>query len=931
MRYPAGSSRKEIHMAFFKKHTRLLVLVLSSLIFLALYSRFIFGDAVFMYTDVGSDGMSASYPIITLMSRIFMSGNFSSFNLESGLGADTTATLLQYINPLKLLLLLFGRDRFPLGILIFLYVQHNLTALFSYGYFRILLKNETAAIIPSLIWAYVSYIVLWGQNYSFGTCICMFTLVMYLLQGAYDDGRKRFYFFLILSLALSLISNYYFFYMTAAFTALYTVFYTLLAGDRHDLPEGVKKENRILLTLLRLMRLLLMGIFSVVIGAVSVLPIISSFLSSNRTETVQQGGLRILLQPYDNRTYLTFIGRFFSTDLFGTGNGFTGQLNYYEIAVLFVSSLFFFAAIYLLFSKKGVLPVILLTALCTAMLYFRGAAWLLTFNIFAQRYSFMICFVEVIAIGFFSKSLFENPGKVRLAISAILTPIICAGVLYGVHYFAPTHGYDLDRKAVLVSAGTICVFALLIFLMLFEKIRGAVRVLLVLIVCAELVVTNMPCLYDRTYVTKEEFRSSLFNDGTQAAVEAVKAQDDGLYRMSTTTEYNYANEGLVDGFMATTTYSSINPASLHTITRAFRTNQLSDNFFIVGYDEYYLFTLLGGKYLITDSGKDHIANSMESSLFTQIKVSDKNKVFVNLNALPFGYLYHDQMRKSTFEELNSFERMKALTGSYYKTNGGDGNVSASVDSLHAGEEMPLFDKIGYINNCNIVDNKDGTFTASAVGEDPYFVISLEDALSDDEFEVQYIRMEIDPTKTAGDGTLQTFLLTEAYPDFTDCDMEIIPMNTVLYDYTKLLPDKSNTFRVDLSDMSSVTFRTLSLITDINAALEFQDLKETDIKDISFEHDVYKATVKNPEDSGMLCVPIPYTAGWTATVNGKKVQVQNINGGLCGIELPKGTCDVQMTYALPYLKLASMISAGALGVWLILFILPIGRRKKQKTA
>ena len=79
---------------------------------------------------------------------------------------------------------------------------------------------------------------------------------------------------------------------------------------------------------------------------------------------------------------------------------------------------------------------------------------------------------------------------------------------------------------------------------------------------------------------------------------------------------------------------------------------------------------------------------------------------------------------------------------------------------------------------------------------------------------------------------------------------------------------------------------------------------------------------------MLCVPIPYTSGWTAKVNGKAVQVQNINGGLCGIELPKGTCKVQMVYALPYLKLAATISAGALGVWLILFILPFGRRKKQ---
>jgi uncharacterized membrane protein YfhO len=155
------------------------------------------------------------------------------------------------------------------------------------------------------------------------------------------------------------------------------------------------------------------------------------------------------------------------------------------------------------------------------------------------------------------------------------------------------------------------------------------------------------------------------------------------------------------------------------------------------------------------------------------------------------------------------------------------------------------------------------------------------------------------------------------------------MSQALPDMTKLLPDRTNNIRVDLSDNSSVTFLDLSLITDINAALEFQDLKATDISDISFENDVYSAVVKNPEESGMLCVPIPYTSGWTATVNGKKVQVQNINGGLCGVEVPKGSCKVKMTYRLPYLELAAMISAGGLAVWFILFILPFGRRKKPK--
>jgi uncharacterized membrane protein YfhO len=541
----------------------------------------------------------------------------------------------------------------------------------------------------------------------------------------------------------------------------------------------------------------------------------------------------------------------------------------------------------------------------------------------------MICFAEVIAIAFFVRALTEGPGKVRLVLSVAIASSGSAAILYGLHHYAPLFNFDLSRQAVIIAAGSVAIYALLIFLHIFEKIRGGARVLLVLAVCAELVIANSASLYERDYVTREEYASSLYNDGTNDAVSYITSLDSGFYRINTSTEYNYANEGMVDGFKSTTSYSSVNPASLHTLSRAHRVNQLSDNFFIVSYDEYYLFTLLSGKYLITDNGEDRIGDSMETSLFSQVEVTDTNKIFVNNNSLPFGYLYHNQIRKSAFEDLDSFERMKVLTNAYYKTNGGDGNVSLREYDIHRGKPMALVDKISHINNCSIEKNEDGTFTATAVGEDPFFIMALNDALSDDEFEVQYLHIAVDPAKTVGDGTLQTFILSNAYPDLSDCDNEIIPMSAALPDISKLLPDQANNIRVDLSDNSSITFRDLSLITDISAALEFQDLKATDISDITFENDVYSAVVKNPEESGMLCIPIPYTSGWTATVNDNDVQVQNINGGLCGVELPKGTCNVKMTYRLPYLKLAATISAGGLAVWFILFILPFGRRKKQK--
>ena len=100
-----------------------LFLIFASLVFLVLYRRFIFGNAVYLYTDIGSDSTASSYTILVMLSRLFQEGNFSFYTLSSGLGSDTTATFLQYINPLKAFLLLFNRSTMPQGILLQLYLE----------------------------------------------------------------------------------------------------------------------------------------------------------------------------------------------------------------------------------------------------------------------------------------------------------------------------------------------------------------------------------------------------------------------------------------------------------------------------------------------------------------------------------------------------------------------------------------------------------------------------------------------------------------------------------------------------------------------------------------------------------------------------------------------------------------------------------------
>ena len=72
---------------------------------------------------------------------------------------------------------------------------------------------------------------------------------------------------------------------------------------------------------------------------------------------------------------------------------------------------------------------------------------------------------------------------------------------------------------------------------------------------------------------------------------------------------------------------------------------------------------------------------------------------------------------------------------------------------------------------------------------------------------------------------------------------------------------------------------------------------------------------------ILCVTIPYSKGWKATVNGKRAKIYKANGMFMGIVMKKGTQSVKLDYETPGLKIGACISLGAwigLGIYGLYF-------------
>ena len=74
--------------------------------------------------------------------------------------------------------------------------------------------------------------------------------------------------------------------------------------------------------------------------------------------------------------------------------------------------------------------------------------------------------------------------------------------------------------------------------------------------------------------------------------------------------------------------------------------------------------------------------------------------------------------------------------------------------------------------------------------------------------------------------------------------------------------------------------------------------------------------------------MPYCKGWSAQINGEPAEVDKINGGLCGIRVPEGLCEITFTYRTPGLTIGIICTVAGillLAVYMVVFKL-IKRQK-----
>ncbi len=103
------------------------------------------------------------------------------------------------------------------------------------------------------------------------------------------------------------------------------------------------------------------------------------------------------------------------------------------------------------------------------------------------------------------------------------------------------------------------------------------------------------------------------------------------------------------------------------------------------------------------------------------------------------------------------------------------------------------------------------------------------------------------------------------------------------------------------------------------------LKENAPEEINIGVNTVSARVR-ADKPGLLLIALPYTGGFSATVDGKKQEVLKANLMYLGLELSAGEHEVSLTYETPLLKEGALISGAAFLLSIIFSVICIVRKR-----
>lgn len=822
------------------------------------------------------------------------------WDMSLGYGADILSTLNYYAigDPLNLLYGFVSPKNTETMYDFMILLRMYLAGITFIMYARKMKKRSYGTVIGALVYVFSGFCFRLGLRHPFFiNPMIYFPLLCLGIEKIYQ--RERPYVF-IFAVCVSAMSNYYFLYMLTIFAVIY-------AWIRFYKYTEENKMKNFFLTILKFGMYYTLGI---AMAAVILLPSVIGFLGNGRYGNGVDWKSLIV---YPGKYYLLFIENFIGYGNMGSNTN-AGYLPIVGIVVLFT-----------LFSqrmKHKKYRAAFIASIIALILPIFGYA----FNGFSyanNRWAFALSFIVALLTAEMYPRLFVMSKRQQIGIGAgiIIYTVFCIIV--------NASGEEiLKNKGIMAACGLIAVFYIL--LLIFQRLgydtqKRIVRVSMAILLLISVGVHGYYRFNPKGYAYTQEFmdQGQAYRTLKEDNIRMLsKANDPSVYRVHAE-GYRYKNYGLINHLNTISGYYSITAKCVTDTIKGYDTlgMQYADKY--KGVDQRLgLLSLAGVKY-ITVAHNSQVAkdvSSMGDVPYGVEKLRKKGNItlYKNKYALPFAYAYDSYMTEQQYEQLNGIGKEQAMLAQIIlnqhpadkeiqhneQRNGPDiqtislpeTRISSPKGKKYADITVPVEkDKETYLYFKNLV------YHGKKNGDDKFILTGRKGTKG--------------ILVTQNDVQQKIHIQSTFNPYYFGRKDYIVKINH----QTSKAKEK---VRLNFLSPGEYEFDDISLITvpkkDVLARLK--ERKENSMKQIQYEGNHFRGVYHAKKDQ-ILCVTIPYSKGWKATVNGNRTKIYKANGMFMGIIMKKGTQSVKLDYETPGLKIGAWISLVAwigLGIYGLYF-------------
>ena len=822
------------------------------------------------------------------------------WDMSLGYGADILSTLNYYAigDPLNLLYGFVSPKNTETMYNFMIVLRMYLAGITFIMYARKMKKRSYGTVIGALVYVFSGFCFRLGLRHPFFiNPMIYFPLLCLGIEKIYQ--RERPYVF-IFAVCVSAMSNYYFLYMLTIFAVIY-------AWIRFYKYSEENKIKTFFLTILKFGMYYTLGI---AMAAVILLPSVIGFLGNGR---YGNGADWKSLIVYPGKYYLLFIENFIGYGNMGSNTN-AGYLPIVGIVVLFT-----------LFSqrmKHKKYRAAFIASIIALILPIFGYA----FNGFSyanNRWAFALSFIVALLTAEMYPRLFVMSKRQQIGIGAgiIIYTVFCIIV--------NASGEEiLKNKGIMAACGLIAVFYIL--LLIFQRLgydtqKRIVRVSMAILLLISVGVHGYYRFDPKEYAYTQEFmdQGQAYRTLKEDNIRMLsKANDPSVYRVHAE-GYRYKNYGLINHLNTISGYYSITAKCVTDTIKGYDTlgMQYADKY--KGVDQRLgLLSLAGVKY-ITVAHNSQVAKDVSSKgdvPYGVEKLSKKGNItlYKNKYALPFAYAYDSYMTEQQYEQLNGIGKEQAMLAQIIL------NQHPADKEIQHNEQRKDPD----IQTISLPETR----ISSPKGK-KYADITV--PVEKDKETYLYFKNLVYHGKKNGDdkfiltgrkGTKGILVTQNDVQQKIHIQSTFNPYYFGRKDYIVKINHQTSKakekVRLNFLSPGEYEFDDISLITvpkkDVLARLK--ERKENSMKQIQYEGNHFRGVYHAKKDQ-ILCVTIPYSKGWKATVNGNRTKIYKANGMFMGIIMKKGTQSVKLDYETPGLKIGAWISLVAwigLGIYGLYF-------------